>query len=71
MNPGEVIKQNGKVMIFLFGEEVKKCLAVNEHGRLEVTRVEGDIEVIKYEPITTLLRNRIMYLNAKYGGSDD
>lgn len=70
MNPGEVIKQNGKVMIFLFGEEVKKCLTVNEHGRVEVVRVEGEVEPIQYEHLTTFLRNRLYFLNEKFGGEN-
>ena len=70
MNPGEVIKQNGKVMIYLFGEEVKKCLALNEHGRVEVIRVEGEVEPVKYEHLTTFFRNRLLLLNAKHGGDN-
>ena len=71
MNPGDVIKQDGKVMVFLFGDEAKKCLAVNEHGRLEVTRVTGDVELVDYEHLTTFLRNRLMFLNDRYGDMNE
>lgn len=67
MNPGDVIKHKGEVMIFLFGDKVKKCLAEDVHGRVEVRRVEGEVELIKYESTTTFLRNRLKLLNAKYG----
>ena len=71
MNPGDVIKQDGRVMIFLFGDDVKKCLAVSEHGFLEVVRITGDVEKVEYEHLTTFLRNRLQFLNARYGEMDE
>lgn len=68
MNPGEVIKQNGEVMIYLSGEDPKKCLALDERNMLEVVDVEGTVESIKYEHLTVFLKNRLLYLNEKYGG---
>jgi hypothetical protein len=70
-NPGAVIKHEGRVMVYLFGDDVKKCLAVDQHGRLEVARVEGDVELIKYEHLTNFLRTRLDFLNAKYGDNDE
>ena len=71
LNPGDAIKQNGEVMLFLFGDKVKKCLAEDVHGRVEVRRVEGEVEIIKHESTTTLLRNRLKLLNAKYGDNNE
>lgn len=72
MNPGEVIKQNGEVMIYLSGEDPKKCLALDERNMLEVVDVEGAVEIIeKYEYLTIFLKNRLFFLNEKFGGSDE
>lgn len=71
MNPGAVVKHQGKVMIFLFGDNVKKCLGINEHGRLEVMKIEGEVELIKYEHLTKFLRTRLDFLNDRYGDNDE
>lgn len=71
MNPGAVVKHQGKVMIFLFGDKVKKCLGINEHGRLEVMKIEGEVELIKYEHLTNFLRTRLDFLNDRYGDKDE
>ena len=69
MIPGTVIKQNGKVMIYLHGENPMKCLALDEDDMLEVIDVDENAEVIdKYENITIMLKNRLFYLNDRYGG---
>ena len=69
-NPGAVVKHQGKVMIYLHGDTVKKCLGINEHGRLEVMKIEGELELIKYEHLTTFLRTRLDFLNERYGDHD-
>lgn len=69
MNPGEVIKQNGKVMVYLHGEDPKKCLALDDRDMLEVVDVYGDVEHIhKYNHLTVFLKTRLFFLNDKFGG---
>ena len=46
-----------------------KCLALDEDDMLEVIDVDENAEVIdKYENITIMLKNRLFYLNDRYGG---
>ena len=66
MNIGEVVKVKGKVAICLTD---KLYLTLNDKSRLEVVNLEGEeVEKLKYEHLTSFLRNRLLLLNHKYGG---
>lgn len=66
MNIGEVIKHNGRVAIYL---KKNTYLALNEKERLEVITINDEEgEKLKYEHLTSFLRNRLLLLNHKYGG---
>lgn len=72
MNIGEVVRHNGEVMIFLESDvDGSRCLALDQHDRLYIAKVEGEVEPIKYEHLTVFLRNRLLFLRDRHGKVDE
>lgn len=68
MNIGEVVRYNGKVMIFLERYmDGARCLGLDQHNRLQIVYAEGELEPLKYEHLTVFLRNRLLFLNGRFG----